>query len=512
MHDKRTPFFWFPVLVPAYTAIFVASRNVGEFEAVEFGVLVLLLLAAGASVYAALHLLLRARRQPSNVALISALLSGWLFVGIAMADEIDQHLGVAAPDRANIALVVTGGLLALLVGFLLRRREDLVGPRRVAGVFVYVLIALASVGLANNALRASYEVSRSTFLRSRVALPANVQAQNASGTRSPRHDIYLVLLDKYANSDMLLERFHYSNDVFADSLRRLGFIAPSHAHSNYAFTWFSLASILNFEHVAGAGDSLGSAETLGLRFLIENNRSVAFLKRRGYRFYFFPSHMFVATRHDPRADVEFSESSARGRFRAMISRSQLAHTVWTVSVPGVIGRRFSFDIRHPEQEIETFKGLERVVRDPGPKFVFAHIMLTHEPFFFDGDCRLAGLVGRAEPDPQAYLQQIRCTNKLVLELVKSILKRSQVPPIILLQADHGTFPPDDPPGETAHPENRDARRAERYRAFGAYYLPGGGAATFDTAGTPVNLMRYVFTYYFGADLPPRANRSYWMGR
>jgi hypothetical protein len=503
-HDRKR-FFWFPVLVPAYPAIFIAGRNVGEFRMAELLAILGALLVSGTLIHTGIHFLLRHRTPPSNIALVSTTLCGWLFVSSAATEELQQHFAPAAGISTPMSVLIGAVLVAVVIGFLLYQRVDLTGLRHGVGIMVHVLVGLAAVRFVWNSTAATYRVHHSSFVQSRISTPIAQDASVATHARKPQRDIYLIIVDKYASSGVLREYFGYSTSPFEDELRRLGFLVPADSRSNYDYTWLSLASMLNFEHIAGVQDSLGGAETLGLRVLIEKNRTVEFLKQNGYRFYFFPSHMFVATRDDPRADVEFTEPLKRAPFRATVSRSQMAHTVWSMSVPGVIGRSMGFDIRYPEQELQTFRGMERMAAEPGPKFVLAHVMVTHEPFFFDGDCHLTGLVGRSEPNGPAYVDTVKCTNKMLLELVRSILASSAVPPVILIQGDHGVFASKTlgkAAGETI---------GDRFRAFAAYYLPDGGSAKFDPATTPVNLMRFVFAYYLGAHLPLRLNRSFRMG-
>jgi hypothetical protein len=91
-------------------------------------------------------------------------------------------------------------------------------------------------------------------------------------------------------------------------------------------------------------------------------------------------------------------------------------------------------------------------------------------------------------------------------MVRTIIATSPVPPIIILQGDHGT--------QTLHPFDHVGRptsvaqNMERFRAFGAYYLPDGGNTAMPDSVTIVNVLRYVFGYYFHADLPPLPNTMY----
>jgi hypothetical protein len=46
-------------------------------------------------------------------------------------------------------------------------------------------------------------------------------------------------------------------------------------------------------------------------------------------------------------------------------------------------------------------------------------------------------------------------------------------------------------------------------AFSAYLLPGVRPSAVGDSTTPVSIMRLVLRHYFGADLPPIEDASYW---
>ena len=78
-------------------------------------------------------------------------------------------------------------------------------------------------------------------------------------------------------------------------------------------------------------------------------------------------------------------------------------------------------------------------------------------------------------------------------LVDEILSKSDVPPIVILQADHGpasTFGSDG----WARPTENMLR--ERTSIFNAYYLPQGGSDLLYNSITPVNTFRLIFNRYF----------------
>jgi hypothetical protein len=89
---------------------------------------------------------------------------------------------------------------------------------------------------------------------------------------------------------------------------------------------------------------------------------------------------------------------------------------------------------------------------------------------------------------------------MVLATVTHLLRDSPVPPVILLQGDHGSATR----GFTrAHAVDQLTPLAawERLGAFGAYYLPDSGAAALGDSVTVVNVLGDVLRHYLGAELP-----------
>ena len=80
--------------------------------------------------------------------------------------------------------------------------------------------------------------------------------------------------------------------------------------------------------------------------------------------------------------------------------------------------------------------------------------------------------------------------------------------MILLQGDHGSQ-------IVFNNALKDVKRVgppgawERFGAFGAYYLPDGGAAAMGDTVTVVNVLGDVLRRYFGAELP-REPDEHWL--
>jgi hypothetical protein len=186
-----------------------------------------------------------------------------------------------------------------------------------------------------------------------------------------------------------------------------------------------------------------------------------------------------------------------------MSAGELQRSLRGLSVLRYLDRDHHWEADHARR---TLEGLAAVPRSEGPVFTFAHILKPHEPYAFDRQCRT--LRRRKDDDDVApYLEQLQCVNRLLLATVHRILRDSEVPPIIILQGDHGTKLLH-ATGYARASEVSPAAARERFGAFGAYYLPDGGAAAFGDTVTVVNVLGNVLRYYFGAHLPRAGDEQY----
>ena len=310
-------------------------------------------------------------------------------------------------DRLATFLVLTG---ALLVGW-----------------------SALSIGLARR--RSARAIRESAVVR-RLAQPIQVRPGIAAG---PARDIYLIVMDEYANAEVTTERFGFDNHVFLDSLRRLGFVVPA-VHSNYLHTALSIPSLLNSSQLTALAGEVGSRakDVSILHYLVENNRTVAFLKARGYRFVFFPSHWWLATRHNRHADAEPHVWSGWDLLQEL-SRSHLRRTLRKASILDLLHHEAAWDL-YADHATRTIRAVAGMPKTPGPKFVFAHVLMPHLPIVADRQCRR--LDGRGAPRSmgarRGYAGQVECLNRMVIALVTTLVRESAVPPVILLQGDHGT--------------------------------------------------------------------------
>jgi hypothetical protein len=252
-----------------------------------------------------------------------------------------------------------------------------------------------------------------------------------------------------------------------------------------------------------------------LNHLIEHNRAASFLKGQGYRYVFFPSAWFAATRASAEADTQVDPyrgfDLARSIYRSHFE-GKLASVTMLAGLQKVLGSPTTV---YAEHAARTFAGVTAMSGAARPTFVFAHVLMPHTPWVVDAACRpvlARDLVSQGwdhSPASHAMLRdQVQCVNGQTLKTVRALVARSHPHPIIIIQGDHGTEESLNPPlSDTAVPTAEQAR--ERFRTFGAYYLPGGGAVAIPESTSVVNVLRHVFAYYFDADLPPVPNTMFY---
>lgn len=486
-----------PFLFAALPILNVLTENPGGATLADVVWLAGLIVAGCLAGYAVVALANRGRWADPVVPLV--VLAGvlWFYGYEAIRWVYRWARGTPAPVVVT-ALVVAGAAALTIVGLraLARRPRALDRTTAFLGLTGLLLVTWSGVRIGSDQLRARSDV-RGSRLGGVLAQP--VGGPGSLAAAGPRRDIYLIILDEYANSKVLRERFGFDNSGFEDSLRQLGFTVPSLVRSNYVHTLLSLPSLLNFSHLTQIADEVGQRETdpTLANYLMENNRTAAFLKARGYRFLFFPSQWWISTQHNRNADWEFEPWSGFSLQRDL-TRSDMRRVFAGRTLLRLLGRDFSYDADHVTR---TLAALAKVPEIPEPTFALAHLLNPHYPYVFASDCRVLParpMGGWDQRRREAYLDQLRCLNHLLLGVVTT-LQRSSPSPVILLVGDHGTSTLEYSDAESAEAVT-PAQARERLGAFGAFFLPAGGDRLFPESVTLVNVIPRVLNFYFGAGI------------
>jgi len=379
--------------------------------------------------------------------------------------------------------VVTG----LITAWLCRAQtESIFRLVRLSRVVAGLMICLATASLAKEIRSAGTQ----------TIIPPVVVA--TSQTPGPRPDIYFILVDGYARSDMLKRYAGYDNTPFEDSLAQRGFKIRSEAKSNYSQTRFSVSSTLNMQYLELPAGSVPTSADSVLWTRIRDSKAAEVLRSHGYRY------RYVGSAFPPLESSSLADESSRGSIIPAYIGTFLSTTICQ---PPMLAYQVPSQIYLSNLQGQLQR-LAEVRQDDQPCFTFAHVMLPHPPFVYCAE----GLVPEKDylypPNElydskvmKAYVSQIDYLNARLLEMVDSVCA-GKAKPIVIIQADHGggiLGKPDEPSTEQV---------AERLAIFSAIHAPESITRELSSSITPVNHFRILFRELLGAPLENLPDRSF----
>jgi hypothetical protein len=354
---KGRPTLWYPFLFAALPVLNTLTRNPGGTGLDDAAITIVASLLTCALIYGMVSAALRGRASRTLEPVI-VLIGIFLIYGKAAVGQFTRGLGGIPPVAALAGLA---GLLMLAVWWLRRRPPALDRVNTFFTLTGLLLVGWLGLRFAADQVRARSAVRNSQLARE-LAQPVPVRSASLASSPAVKRDIYLIVLDEYANSAVLRELFQFDNRNFEDSLRQLGFTVPRLVRSNYVHTLLSLPSLLNFSHLTQVAAEVGdrSSDATLPNYLLEHNRTATFLRQQGYRYLFFPSQWWPSTSRSRTADWEFRAwhgfNLSRETTRSDLRRSLLSTTAFDV---------FEGDYRWDADHLQrTLRGLEEVPRVP----------------------------------------------------------------------------------------------------------------------------------------------------
>ena len=405
-----------------------------------------------------------------------------------------------------IVVSLVAAMLLILLGYciIMRRRFQISHLSWSLTLMSVALLAVQSIILLsrlNSIPHAYYDAM--TARRHSLAVPLQ---EPAFGLKP---DIYYIVLDNYPGQDVLEDFFGYDNSAFLNDLKDLGFIVPDDVLSNYPRTALSISSTLDMQYWESiAPDMENVTYWWPTRPVLEQSRVRASLEAIGYQ--------SVSVASDWQLTNNVTTDQYLKPFPVILT--QYEDLIVTSTALRILHRPLQ-DIapvrnnathrRFFSYAMETLKQLPAT---PGPKFVFVHILPPHPPFVFNADgspidsdavFRFGHPVGFSEEQYRAhFIAHVEYVNGELKSAFETILEKSTTPPIIILQADHGS-------ATSISFDSVDVGcLKERFSALGAYYLPGKEPGLIPQDMTAVNIFRIVLNEYFGADLSLLENYQY----
>jgi hypothetical protein len=308
--------------------------------------------------------------------------------------------------------------------------------------------------------------------------------------------VYLVLLDEYSGTSSLQKYFNYDNSGFEDSLSQLGFHVIHESHSNYYYTVYSMASMLNLDYIKdfkrhGVDDDEGYHKAL---MMIKNNFVVQQFVQEGYQvknYSYFELEKFPAI---------YKNDYLPGKINLIIHKTMYVRLIGQVL--NKIGMGRPLVVTSGDWEEEYIKNnnamMERVLnekQDSVPSFTYVHLMMPHEPFSFNSKGeRIQKWVRSSSRNIEhvdaAYLEYLIYTNKKIYQFIKQLQSNTNGKAVIMLMSDHAY-----------RGFERKGDMKLLYSNLNAVYLPGKQYEQFKDGTTNVNQFRILFSALFNHHVP-----------
>ena len=490
-----------PIVLAIYPVIFLYGENLGEASAADL--LLPLALVVGGSL--ALYALLRVVLGSAGRAALAA--SAIVVVGLEYG-RIATTLA-RTPLTGGRLLVALAALSLVLLVIVIRTRRDLAPINRILDVLSIVLLAVASSGVL------AWEVPRALGSRPSAGIGVPTPSAGTAGEATATRDVVYIVVEDIGSPQTLLRHYGLTDPHAFDWLDELGFHTVDRSATNYGKTIHMLASTFNMAYLDDVARRVGvqSGDYHPLFDLVDDNAVARFLKAQGYRYIHIGS-WWDPTEESSLADVNYGVAATSDFLNAFAD---------TTVVPEVVDRLPRLGIRfggvdaHQTQydgAVEGFRRLLEIREAPGPKFIFAHFLIPHDPFVFNEDGSMATTAQtKSRTAAHQFLAQALYTNRRLQEVARAYLDRPPAEqPILIIQTDEGPNPPRFVADEDRF-DWRDATDDELQIKFGvlnALFLPGLSDAdvTIQPTMTTVNTFRFVFDRYFGADLPLLPDRLY----
>lgn len=299
-----------------------------------------------------------------------------------------------------------------------------------------------------------------------------------SGDIAEKPDIYFILLDGYQGFSGLKKLWNFDNSELKDFFNKNNFFFAQNGRSVYNVTNYSMASTFNMnELVYDRKELYSKGNYLILAELIKQNPVVKYFEKSGYEFINL-SFWDINDSNKLYEDIYFLR---RGNIYQ--ARTLYGHFY------EIYNEKFA-DMA--EINLDIFKRLQKIsyTNNGKPKFVYAHITMPHPPYYFDAEGnRKDYSYSGDKKDKHKYLDQLKFTNRLLINSLRSILKSPGPEPVIIVQSDHGF----------RSYKGKDKRDIE-YSVLNCFYFPDKEYRMLNDSSKTINTFRIILNKYFMQNL------------
>ena len=479
----------YPVLFAAYPVLFLWSQNLSEAEPSEVLPPLLVTMAIAALLTIVLGLILRDIRKAALI--LTPLIIGLL--GYGHATRLSRALDLPSIVQ-QVAWAATVVAAIVLASRLSGRNLDRLGTALTRIAAILVVITLVQI--------VPYQLTTTSST-------SNNELQGlATTTDAPKRDVYWFIFDRYG-SDRALDLLYGIDNDLTPWLREQGFTVLDKAHPNYVKTSLSLATTNQMTHILDMPGVPGPEENSQafLKSMIRTSAVAQQFKALGYK-YFNIGSWWTPSRSSPLADVNL-HTPAPDEFTASLIEASAIPAIARAAGVGTVNVR----TRHWENNQYGLEAVGGLKDEPGPKYVFTHILLPHPPYVHAEDGHFLTAEEMQGRDGETlFRDQLAYANTRIREIIGGLLALPEDRrPIIILQADEGPETPEYRATRTTTWDWDTASTEDLETKFGilnAWYVPGDRPVGLYPQLTSINTFPLLFRDYFGLAYKLREDRVF----
>lgn len=417
-------------------------------------------------------------RNAIKAALFASCVMAFNFFFGSIQDALKNAFPNSLPSRYSFILPAVVLILLTIIILLKKRKKTLFSLTRFLNILLLIFIIIDTVSVI-------------PVKKSRTGkLPDGFTKCDSCS----KPDIYFILADEYAGNTELKDLFNFDDSNFIQQLQQRDFHVIPESYSNYNYTPFALASILNMDYLNLAGKDRGKSDLTYCYETIRDSRFVQYMKSSGYDFYNYS--VFDFTGQPARTQETFLPANTRLiTSQTLLSRlnRDLRFNLVTRFKSKKDIRDYTYANRDNNEHLYSLTMKLAEQKSNRPKLVYTHLMLPHYPYFYNSkgeEQPFDSLQEGKQTNRQLYIEYLQYANRELLKLVDQIQKQSSRPPVIILMGDHGFRHFGEPVEQKYY-----------FLNLASVYLPSKNYRGFSDSLGGVNLLRVLLNTEFNQQLP-----------
>lgn len=485
---NKQPFFL--ILIPIFFVLHGLKENFGFIDIGDAALLIASYLAIAVILFLLSYFFLKNKIKAAVFA--AWVISIYLFYG-AIQDFFKDHARVLA--KYSVLLTFLCISLIVLFFYLKKTNRNFYKLTLYLNLIFIIYVAIDTISLTVKSINPPRN-KFSIFPFSK----ANVYRISPE-TKKP--DIYFLLFDEYGSSLSLKQQYNFDNDLDSFLVQK-GFHLQEKSYSNYNATPVSMASILNMSYLEGlSGRATLTADDYSYcHELIKNNEVIKFLSTQGYNIVNFSIFDLVGN------PSPISQTILPLKTRLITDNtlfSRMHRDMGWMLYHGPTAIRSLIIKRMLHTNVENNAVLDSLEKQSArtsllPSFVYAHVYMPHDPFFFDknGIARDNNtIIGERDKsknlitgrNSKSYLEYVRYTNTRIKAIINSIQTNSKNNAVIILMGDHGFR------------EHFTEDLHQNFQNMNAVYFPEKDYHLLYDSISAVNQFRVIFNTLFHQSFP-----------